>query len=116
VAEHIAAVEAAERTAAAGIAVEPAVAHIAAAVVAEAAVAAERTAVAEGPAAVARRVRAVGRRSLFRIGAEVVATEVPVAEVALWLLKPQSPSPVRRKKDNQSSKGEHRVRIADISS
>jgi len=109
-AEHIAAVAAEERTAAAGIAVEPVAAHIAAAVVAE------RTAAAGGAAAVARRARAVGRRSLFRIGAEVVATERPAAEGARPLLKSQPPSPVRRKRGNPSSKGEHRVRIADISS
>jgi len=109
----IAAVAAEERIAAAGIVVEPAAAHIAAA---EAAVVAERTAAAGGPAAVARRARAVGRRSLFRTGGEVVATERPVAEEALWLLKSQPPSPVRRKRGNPSSKGEHRVRIADISS
>ena len=65
-----------------------------------------------GPAAVARPARAAGRH----IPAEVVATEPPAAEEALPRRKPPPPSPARRKTGSLSSREEHRVRIADISS
>jgi len=70
----------------------------------------------EGPAAAARPERAVGPRSLRRIPAEAVATEPLVVQEALPLRKPPPPSLVRRKKGSLSSREEHRVRIADISS
>ena len=116
-AEHIAAVAAEERTAAAGIAAADIVASHYIAVAEVGAVVAEHIAAAAavevaGPAAVARLARAAGRH----IPSEVVATQAPAAEVVLPRRKPPPPAPARRKKGSRSSREEHRVRIADKSS
>jgi len=126
-------VEAAARTAAAaGTAVEGAAADIAAAhtvvlveagartaavagVLVEGAVAEERTAAEALEVAgfvAARRAREVERHSLLHIPAEAVAMEPPAGARAS---RPPEP-PVRRKMGSRSSREEHRVRTADISS
>jgi len=110
VAEHTAAAAdiAAVAAAAEGVAVDDAAAGIAGPHTA-----AEASAVVAKPPAPAE-----GRR----IPAGVVATEpavreriAPAAE-ALRQQKPPLPAPVRRRNGSLSSRGEHRVRIADISS
>lgn len=95
-------------------------AHIAAEVALEPRTAAE-AAVGEVAPVVAARPPAPGERR--RIQAVVVAREPPVFRVrraqaaeALQPQKPPLPAPVPRRMGSLSSKGEHRVRIADISS
>jgi hypothetical protein len=110
----------AEHTAAAAdIAAEQAAAGIAGPHTAAAAVVAPESRTAAEAAVAKRPAPAEGRR----IPAEVVATEPPVfrghiarAAEALQPQKLPLPAPVRRKMGNLSSRGEHRVRIADISS